>query len=276
MRRQIRRLVIGVVTAALCGAGGGAVHADRLVTKDGHSIETKGPWRVDGRLVVFTRTDGSLASMRSSEVDLEASRQATEEEKAAAAATVTARQSDQEATEARTPFGRGPDAPRKEPVARLTEKDLPPVGERADARDGEPTTAAPDAAATGDQQAAGNLRLLDWKEGAFNQSGLSFTGSIRNDSKFTAVGVTVTAHLFDENDEEAGTSTAVLTSSALLPGERADFRAAFPGKYSYKKVTFDVDGELLLNEQNAPGPESGTGDTPPDRDAGSAAEGSGG
>ena len=47
--------------------------ADWLVTRDGQSIETQGPWKTKGRMVVFTNTAGLLLSMRLDEVDLEAS-----------------------------------------------------------------------------------------------------------------------------------------------------------------------------------------------------------
>ncbi len=51
--------------------------ADVLVTLEGEAIETTGPWKVKGRQVVFTSLTGVLSSMRLSEVDLEASNEAT-------------------------------------------------------------------------------------------------------------------------------------------------------------------------------------------------------
>src|SRR3954449_11180111 len=56
--------------------------ADWLVTREGGRVETKGPWQVKGKLVVFARAgDGSLASLRATEVDLDASAKATTEAK---------------------------------------------------------------------------------------------------------------------------------------------------------------------------------------------------
>src|SRR5689334_14665868 len=55
--------------------------ADWLVTRDGGRVETRGPWKEKGKLVVFTKADGTLASLRLSEVDLEASRKLTESAK---------------------------------------------------------------------------------------------------------------------------------------------------------------------------------------------------
>lgn len=56
-----------------------AVAADWLVTQEGARVETKGPWKVKGRIVVFTSSKGRLSSMRLAEVDLAASAAATEE-----------------------------------------------------------------------------------------------------------------------------------------------------------------------------------------------------
>ena len=54
-------------------------HADWLVTQDGQLIETQGAWEVQGRMVVFTSDRGTLSSIRLDEVDLDASRAATEQ-----------------------------------------------------------------------------------------------------------------------------------------------------------------------------------------------------
>lgn len=52
--------------------------ADILVLRDGHRLETDGPWEVRGGQVVFRTPHGVLSSLRLDEVDLEASRRATE------------------------------------------------------------------------------------------------------------------------------------------------------------------------------------------------------
>src|SRR5688572_4712455 len=80
-----RRLgTLGLVFAAFLGASlPGA--ADWLVTREGGRVETKGTWTVKGKLVVFHTADGKLSSMRLADVDLDASRRATEEAVAAQA-----------------------------------------------------------------------------------------------------------------------------------------------------------------------------------------------
>lgn len=73
MMPRTRRLVwmlAGWLTASTAAA-------DWLVTRDGERIETRGAWEARGRRVVFTSTSGTLSSIRLSEIDLEASREAT-------------------------------------------------------------------------------------------------------------------------------------------------------------------------------------------------------
>jgi hypothetical protein len=68
-----------LTAAALATVATTAARADWLVTLEGARVETRGPWEVRGRMVVFTQTGGTLSSIRLSEVDLEASRAATDE-----------------------------------------------------------------------------------------------------------------------------------------------------------------------------------------------------
>ena len=84
-RGRSRRHLIALVAfglPALAAPG----RADWLLTRDGARIETRGPWTVKGKLVVFTLASGTLSSLRTTEVDLEASAQSTAEAQARAAA----------------------------------------------------------------------------------------------------------------------------------------------------------------------------------------------
>ncbi len=257
-RREARILVAGTFLAMIAGhllVPGGAV-ADVVVTKGGDSVQTRGPWKVDGGLVVFERPDGTLASMRLSEVDLEASERATEEAKAAAERARTASEEDDGAEE---------DEPRREPVARLTDRDLPPVGRITDAEgkgssDAESdTSSGPPGRTAGAEDEAGGLEIVEWAEDeGFGEEGLRFVGRIHNASDHTAVGIRVTGTLLDEEGQERGSTTAILTSDALRAGQSADFRADFPGTFSYADVEFAVDGDLLLDEP-PPGAEEEVG-----------------
>ena len=69
-----RRLVLAIA----CWVAAATSSADWLVTRNGERIETRGGWDVQGRMVVFTSASGTLSSIRLSEVDLDASAEATE------------------------------------------------------------------------------------------------------------------------------------------------------------------------------------------------------
>ncbi len=93
---------------AACGLLAGSAGADWLVTRAGERIETEGGWQIKGRMVVFTRPGGTLSSLRLSEVDVDASREAT-----AQAAEAAAR-----------PAAPAPKAPPKRSVRVITTEDI--------------------------------------------------------------------------------------------------------------------------------------------------------
>ena len=70
---------IALALAAILAAGPALpAKADWLVTREGARVETQGAWKVKGKLVVFHTSTGKLSSLRVAEVDLDASRRATE------------------------------------------------------------------------------------------------------------------------------------------------------------------------------------------------------
>ncbi len=93
---------------AACGLLAGVASADWLVTRAGERIETEGGWQIKGRMVIFTRPGGTLSSVRLSEVDIDASREAT-----AQAAEAAAR-----------PAAPAPEAPTRRPVRVITTEDV--------------------------------------------------------------------------------------------------------------------------------------------------------
>lgn len=200
--------------------------ADWLVTRDGDRIETAGPWRVENRLVVFERPDGSYASMRLSELDLEASERLTREL----------------AARARSPIAE----PRAEPrrvIARLTERELPPVAREA------PGAGAARIEPAGEAEEAPqpeSLQIVTWREvGGAERTGLELVGDVRNLTAQTALGISVTVLLLDEEGAEVASSQALLTASALPPGHTAGFRASFPGIFHYAGIEFRAEANLV-------------------------------
>ncbi len=140
--KRTRRSIFPALLAALALAAPFA-RGDWLVTREGARVETRGAWEVRGRMIVFTTPSGTLSSIRRDEIDLDASRAATE---AAAAPQPTAAE----------------EAP-KAPVMTLTDRD---IGR------GEPGVTGPEALVEqlreahrlGDVGLA--LRLVQWQDAA--------------------------------------------------------------------------------------------------------------
>lgn len=225
--------------------------ADWLVTEDGTRVETEGPWEVRDRLVVFKRPDGTFASMRLSDVDLEASERLTREM----------------AEAAREPKESEPER-KREVVARLTEADLPPVGSQSSGReDSSPSPKGSEERTEGagesEPEEPESLQIVTWRElGGPERDGLEFVGDVRNVTENTALGVEVTVILFDQEGEEITQGDALLTSSALPPGQTAGFRASFPGVFHYARVDLEASGQMVLSGDQ-PGTEEA--EEPPSR-----------
>jgi hypothetical protein len=245
-----RRLRWGLAAVAATAIGGALLYpaaADWLVTKSGSRIETAGPWRVEGRLVVFKKPDGSLVSLRLSDVDLEGSRDLTREmDERAKKAAEAARPTPATAT-------------KRPPVARITDDDVAHVPSADETPKGdEDSTKAQDE--KGKSEA---LQIATWREvGGPGTEGLQFVGNVRNVTDKTALGVTVDVVLSDEAGKELGHGPATLSSTALPPGQSATFHTSFPGVFAYSKVEFKTGGQLVEVSGRGTSP-SGNGDEAP-------------
>jgi len=207
--------------------------ADWLVTKDGARLETDGPWKVKGRLIVFKRPDGTYASIRQSEVDLEASQQLTLEMAEAA------KQPKPEETERRREH--------REPIARLTEKELPSRGPLGGGDNGA-TTEAPE-----DEGQGQPLQVVNWREvTGVEDAGVTFVGQVRNVSEHMALGVTLTVTLLGEGGDEIASTTAQMTTDTLPPQSAGGFRVTFPGVFTYNRADFDVTANMVRTEGSTP------------------------
>ncbi len=248
MSRRLRWGLAAVAAAVVAGALLYPAAADWLVTKSGSRIETAGPWRVEGRLIVFKKPDGSLVSLRLSDVDLESSRDLT-------------REMDERAKKAAEAVRPSATEPKRPSVARITDADVSHVRpeEEASAADG-------DAAETPkDKGKPETLQVATWREiGGPTSDGLQFVGSVRNVTDKTALGVSVEVVLSDQDGKELGHESATLSSTALPAGQSASFHASFPGVFAYSKVEFKTAGQLVevsgaKNEANG----EGNGTSPP-------------
>ncbi|HEY9420019.1 MAG TPA: FxLYD domain-containing protein [Thermoanaerobaculia bacterium] len=201
--------------------------ADWLMTREGGRVETKGAWKVKGKLVVFTQADGTLSSLRLSEVDLEASRKVTEESK--------------------VPAGKPPaPEPPKKKLAVLTDADFKKATPQGS------TAAAPPEA--GQAAPAGLVTVTSWKR-ADQGDGLNIEGTLHNNTEDMVVNAAVEVQLYNEAGDRVGTAPALLTTTSITPKGTVDFRASFPGVFSFSDVKFETKGLPL---DISPAPEGGT------------------
>lgn len=229
-----RRAAAAGLLAAL-GLAAIPARADWLVTSSGGRVETKGAWKVKGKLVVFTQPDGTLSSLRASEVDLVASQKATEEAKAQVTRPAP------------------PEAPRKK-LASLTDEDFKKSTPQG-------STAAPKPE-EGQAAPTGPVSVTSWRRGDLESGeGLEIQGSLHNNTEDMVINATVEVQLYNEAGDRVGTAPALLTSPSLQPKGTVDFRASFPGVFSFSEVKFEARG-LPLDISPAPEPDA-EGSNPP-------------
>ncbi len=236
---------MALALAAILAAG--PAGADWLVTREGARLETKGAWTVKGKLVVFHTSAGKLSSLRVAEVDLDASRRATEDAAAAQA---------QAAAEPDKP------AERKKPVRVITDKDFTPAAPAPDEQPDE----QPDGEAEGGEKAAPasgpasgpGLVVETWNQARHpEQDHVLINGILQNASSAMAADVKLKVRIFNEDGALIATSQAALTVGALPPGEKATFKAEFPGYFSFATIKFESDSRRLATGPAADQPPSG-------------------
>jgi len=229
------RRALGLTALVLALALPAAARADWLVTTEGGRVETRGPWEVKGKLVVFTEADGTLASLRAAQVDLDASRRATAEAKEALS----------DAADAPAPAAE----PRKA-VRSITDKDFHhPEAEAGDDKAGDAKAAdakpaAADApAASGARPPTGKspVSVATWqKVDRAEKDGVDVVGTLRNKGADLQTDVAVTVTLVDDDGGVLGTARAVLGSDSIPAQETTDFKASFPGVFLFARARFDI------------------------------------
>lgn len=239
MKQPFAKMVLAL--AAVLAAS--PVGADWLVTREGARVETRGAWTVKGKQVVFHTAAGKLSSLRVADVDLDASRRATEEAVAAQA------QADAE-----------PEKPpeRRKPVRVITDKDVRPAppapAEEEQPKDGE------EAAAPG--PASGPGVIVDtWNQARHpEEDHVLINGTLQNASSAMAADVKLKVMIFDQTGALIASSQAALTAGALPPGEKTTFKAEFPGYFSFATIKFESESRRLAtgpaSDQPSP-PENG-------------------
>ncbi|MDX1645396.1 MAG: hypothetical protein R3244_13665 [Thermoanaerobaculia bacterium] len=224
---------LALLLTALAAAPAGA---DWLVMVDGTRVETDGPWNQRGKVVVFTDTSGQLVSLRLADVDLEASREAT------AAAEVAARQ---------PPVPAQPVSPPRQSVMRLTDEDVGHVDDYDPTAEpeGEPgaTAEGSDAAEGEDSPASASaVQVAAWeRDETPGGDGILIRATLENPSRDAAVGLSVDVTLYDDEGEILATAPGRLAAAGLMPGQRTELVATFPGLFDFTAVDFDIDHRAL-------------------------------
>jgi hypothetical protein len=226
-RRALVLCLAGCALGALAAAAAPDRHSGWLITRQGDRIATAGAWRQQGKMVVFSRPDGSLASLRLSEVDLEASQAATRE-----AATGGAREN--------------PAPQSRPPVVRLTDGDFRHAAP-AEAQAPAPKTGSPAA------RPASRLMVASWTRTKSPDDGhLVIRGTVRNSSADQAISAEVTAHLLDAHGVSVGSVEALLTSTVVPAGGTIGFVADFPGVFTFTATKFETRSLNLPSRQGEP------------------------
>ncbi|MBZ0114164.1 MAG: FxLYD domain-containing protein [Thermoanaerobaculia bacterium] len=252
-----------------------ASFADVLMLKDGSSVETKGPWEVRGSIVVFTLPNGSLSSLRTTEIDLDRSAQATVKKAEPPAAVVAepiapvvpavvltdsdvghvkhnrlpaeqlgtgdSKDGSEGSSESSTAVDATPDA---RPTRRETEtRDL--VDPAAPSAADRPTYAPAQPAAAGND--VERLQVTSWQE-ARSLTEIPTTrivGILKNSSQELTSQIKVTVLLYDASGNLLATSQAKVIAGALRPEQSTTFSAEIPGIATYDNVEFETEHVAL-------------------------------
>jgi hypothetical protein len=208
--------------------------ADWLVTHAGGRIETQGPWQVKGKLVVFTGTNGALASLRLADVDLAASQTATSEAKEAKDKAVTVAQEPPKPRE------------RKKSVRSLTDADF--SHKPADGGTAKPDGAAKDkdgadakTPAPAKDNSESQVVVQTWsKENRSEGDGIDLYGTLQNNGKELATDIVLRVTLVNESKETVGTAEGVLAATSIPGGGSTSFRVPFAGVFAFAQARFEV------------------------------------
>ncbi len=233
MTRRSSLLVLAAaaaLAAVAATAAAPALRADWLVTRQGERFQTKGPWQLKGKLVVFTLPDGTLSSIRADRVDFDASKRAAEEAAKRAAA-------------ASTP---PPPAEHRKAVIVLTDKDFhsaAPAGSGGADAAGQGAAGAAKPGKDGPHEGPAAVEIVNWDrlaEADSKVNGIEIVGTLRNGSQVPLTEVTLNATLFDDSGNILARAPARVETPALAPSETSQFRVAVEGVFTFATVRWDT------------------------------------
>jgi hypothetical protein len=141
--------------------------------------------------------------------------------------------------------------PKREPVLRLTEKELPPVKETEEA--------AAEAAKPGAAGASG-LEVVSWeKTDATSGDGIELFGTIRNNGTSTITTPSLLVMLYGEDGGLLATNEGTINGAIVQVGKSVNFRVSFPGIPDFAAVKFDLQGRGFRARPDAAEGEEGAG-----------------
>jgi hypothetical protein len=210
------RITCRRIAPVLLFAAGAVVFAagDVVVIKGGARIELQKPIERQGNIVLLTRSDGTLLSVKAADVDWKATAAARN------AAPAPAKGSSAGQAPLQTP-AQAVRAGRDGPKARvkLTDADV------AHVTDEEPASGAKKDA--GPRSGSGRLEVIDYEQ---EKSGgnLIVRGSIRNSNATPAANARMTVTAMDEKGEKIATGEAGLSSGMIESGGTVSFSVTIP------------------------------------------------
>ncbi len=241
-------MTLAAMASPAVGQSAPAGAADRLhvlVTRDGHRLEARGPWRVEGARIIYTDERGVLSSVRLSAVDLEASERASAV--AVAPATVP------EPTPSRPPAlvlqdgdvarfqGAGTAGQTALASGQATAATSPaPVVTVADAPGASTASAAPADPAAPVAETRSPVAVVSFRDLGSYDEGAQLFGTLRNDSDTTANKVTLQVRVVDEAGRPLATSPVPLSTDQIAAGATLNFRIALPEVRAYGKIEFEI------------------------------------
>ena len=255
MSRAKARVGLATLLAILVTA---PAAAELLVTRAGQVIETRGEWQVRGKLLVFELADGTLASLRAEEADLEASEKLNLEsaQRAQRAREVALRPVPEPASAAMVITDRDV----------LTVRDLP---DQAPQQDGPGAEAAatgpgsPDAGGDGDAASeaaredlsSGGVQVVEWSQEPEGDTSLAVRGVIQNLGASFATGLSVNTLFYDEAGLLVAAREVRPEGGPLRPGERREFSVSVPDALVYQEIRFLVMGRGFRSVSQSVGPD---------------------
>lgn len=205
----------GVLSALLFAAAAlGFAAGDVVVLQGGARVELQKPFTRQGNLVLLTRSDGTLLSVRASDIDWKATA-------AAKAAGITARPApsvtpppDSLAQAARS----GRDGPKAR--IKLTDADVSHTGSEEESGSEEKKKEEP-------RSATAKLDVVDYSQEKAGAN-LVVRGSLRNSGAMPAVNARMTVTALDEKGEKIGSTEAGLSNGLVAPAATVSFTATIP------------------------------------------------